>query len=129
MAAVTVLISLVLPYGRESLALPITLALAAMVLASVLVYFFYRFLLGRGQCSLSHISQALLIVALAAVSTSMAITYGHLSLALSVGLVATGTVLAFISLFVFCRFLLGKGPGTSSEIKATQRALNLKLSQ
>lgn len=125
MAAAMVLISLVFPYGGESLAIPITLALAAMVLASILVYFFYRFLLGRKQCSLSHISQALLMMALAAISVSMAITYGHLSLALSVGLVAIGTVLAFISLFVFCRFLLGKGPGTYFQTKRPRRNVNL----
>ena len=123
---VMVVISLMLPYRQQSLALPIAVALAAMVLASVLVYFFYRSLLGKGQGSFLYLSPCFEILGLAAVSISLRLDYVHNYFRFAIGLAVAGTVLVLVGGYFICRFLLGRGPGTYSDIKAIRRTLNAK---
>jgi hypothetical protein len=123
---VMVLISFLLPYRPQSLALAVALALVAMVLASVSAYGFYRFLLPTGQCSFLHIALALSALSGGACSISLEATYERTSLALSLSLAVAATVLALISVYVFFRFLRGRGPGTYSDTVRTRRNLTIK---
>lgn len=123
---VMVVISLMLPYRQQSLAIPIAVALAAMVLASVLVYFFYRSLLGKRQASFLYLFPCFVVLGLAAVSISLRLDYLHGYFGLAIALAVAGTVLALIGGYFICRFLLGRGPGTYAEIKAMRRTLNVK---
>ncbi|MGB7082112.1 MAG: hypothetical protein WBD54_10785, partial [Candidatus Acidiferrales bacterium] len=93
---VMVVISLMLPYRQQSLAIPIAVALAAMVLASVLVYFFYRSLLGKRQASFLYLFPFFVVLGLAAVSISLRLDYLHGYFGLAIALAVAGTVLALI---------------------------------
>lgn len=126
LGAVMVLISFLLPLSKQSLALPIVLALAAMVLASVLVYFFYRSLLGQGQGSFLYVSAGFQILGSAAIAISLRLLYGYSFFRLCVGLDVLGIMLELVSLYFLCRFVLGRGPGTHSDIKATRRTSNVR---
>lgn len=113
-------------FAGRSFVLPIALAVGAVVLGLICLHLFYRVLLPRGQGSLIHISAGFEILSLAIISISMTSMYAFKSFRFSVVLDMLGIALALIGGYFVCRFLLGRGPGTSSQVNATQRASGSK---